>query len=77
MDSFNLRWPGGDATLHTDGKRCRIAWRAANGSGGAIENPEQAKRRVAAGLSFAPGLLDTLRAAGHAALADEIEQLAG
>lgn len=76
MDSFNLRWPGGDAKLHTDGTRCRIAWRAANGSGGAIENTVQAKRRVAEGLSFAPDLLENLRAAGHRALADEIEKLA-
>jgi len=76
MDSYNLRWPGGDATLHTDGKRCRIAWRAANGTGGAIENTEQAKRRVAAGLSFAPHLLDELRAGGHDGLAEEIRKLA-
>jgi hypothetical protein len=76
MDSFNLRWPGGDATLHTDGKRCRVAWRAANGTGGAIENTEQAKRRVAAGLSFAPTLLDELRAAGYRDLADELAKVA-
>ena len=76
MDSFNLHWPGGDATLHTDGVRCRISWRAANGMGGSIENNEQAKKRAALGLSFAPMLLDELRQAGYGALAGEIEQLA-
>jgi hypothetical protein len=76
LDTFNLHWPGGDATLHTDGTRCRISWRAANGMGGSIENNDQAKKRAAQGLSFAPALLDELRQAGHGALAGEIEQLA-
>ena len=76
MDAFNLHWPGGDATLHTDGARCRISWRAANGMGGSIENNDQAKRRAALGLEFAPALLDELRQAGYGALATEIEGLA-
>ena len=76
MDAFNLHWPGGDATLHTDGARCRISWRAVNGMGGSIENTDQAKKRAALGLSFAPTLLDELRQAGYGALAGELEQLA-
>ncbi len=77
MDAFNLRWPGGDATLHTDGVRCRIVWRAENGMGGAIENTDLAKRRVAGGLAYAPSLTDELRERGYADLAGEIEGLAG
>jgi hypothetical protein len=75
MDAFNLHWPGGEATLQTDGQRCRIVWRPASGMGGSIENSEQAKRRVAAGLRFAPGLLDELKAAGHVDLAAELERI--
>ncbi|NJN52697.1 MAG: hypothetical protein HC809_14020 [Gammaproteobacteria bacterium] len=77
MDAFNLRWPGGDATLHTDGVRCRITWRAQNGMGGAIENSDLAKRRVAGGLDFAPSLPDELRERGYAELAAEVERIAG
>jgi len=75
MDAFNLHWPGGEATLHTDGVRCRVVWRAENGMGGAIDNTQLAKRRVASGLAFAPSLLDELRAKGYAVLADEFAAL--
>lgn len=77
MDAFNLKWPGGDATLYTDGVRCRVVWRAQNGMGGAIENTELARKRVAGGLHFAPALVDELRGHGFAALASAIESLAG
>lgn len=75
MDAFNLHWPGGEATLHTDGTRCRVVWRAENGMGGTIDNSDLAKRRVAGGLAFAPSLLDELRAKGHVTLADELTSL--
>ncbi len=75
MDAFSLHWPGGEATLHTDGVRCRVVWRAENGMGGTIDNSQLAKRRVASGLGFAPSLLDELRAKGYAALADEFAAL--
>ncbi|MEZ5561325.1 MAG: hypothetical protein R3E86_22640 [Pseudomonadales bacterium] len=76
MDTFDLRWPGSRATLHTDGWRCRIVWRQDNGMGGSIDNSQLCKRRVAAGLSLAPDLLAVLKARGHERLAGEIEALA-
>jgi len=75
MDTFDLRWPHGTATLCTDGWRCRIVWRGVRGLGGSIENSALAKGRVADGLLFAPKLLEQLRARGHRDLADEIEVL--
>lgn len=77
MDAFNLKWPGGDATLYTDGVRCRVVWRAQNGMGGAIENTDLARKRVAGGLHFAPSLLDELRGRGFTDLAGAVETLAG
>jgi hypothetical protein len=76
MDTFNLRWPGGDAILHTDGVRCRVVWRAENGMGGTIDNSDLAKKRVIGGLAYAPNLPAELRHKGFTDLAAEIEAAA-
>jgi hypothetical protein len=77
LDTFDLRWPRADATLYTDGWRCRIVWRERRGGlGGSIDNNEQCKRRIADSLGGAPYLLGALRARGHGLLASEIEMLA-
>lgn len=76
MDSFDLRWPKTNATLHTDGWRLKIVVRDKRGPSGTIDNNELCKQRVANGLSFAPKLLSQLKAKGHGTLADDIEKLA-
>ena len=76
MDTFDLKWPQSDATFYTDGWRCRIVWRERRGGlGGAIDNNDQCKRRVADSLMGAPYLLNALRARGHGLLAEEIAGL--
>ncbi len=76
MDTFDLGWPQGTATLCTDGWRCRIVWRGTRGIGGSIENNELCMQRVADGMSRTPRLLEQLRARGHLKLATNIEHLA-
>jgi len=77
LDTFDLNWPRTDATLYTDGWRCRIVWRERRGGmGGTIDNNEQCKRRVADSLDGVPNLLGALRARGHGLLASEIAALA-
>ena len=76
MDTFDLKWPKTQATFYTDGWRCRIVWRQQGGPGGAIDNNDLCKRRLADSLPGAPYLLPALRARGYGNLASEIESLA-
>ncbi len=76
MQSFDLKWPKTTATLFSNGWRCRIVWRTDQGMGGAIENNDQCKRRIADSLIGALLLLEELRSAGFTELADEVEALA-
>ena len=76
MQSFDLKWPKTTATLFSNGWRCRIVWRTDRGMGGAIDNNDQCKRRIADSLIGAPLLLEQLRSAGFTELADEVEALA-
>ncbi|MCZ6641593.1 MAG: hypothetical protein O7F71_08455 [Gammaproteobacteria bacterium] len=76
MQAFDLKWPKTTVTLFSDGKRCRIVWRTDQGMGGAVNNNDQCKRRIADSLTGAPKLLEELRSAGFAELASEVETLA-
>ncbi len=76
MQAFDLKWPKTTATLFSDGQRCRIVWRTDQGMGGAVNNNDQCKRRIADSLAGAPKLLGELRSAGFEALASEVEALA-
>ncbi|MCZ6619661.1 MAG: hypothetical protein O7E57_16180 [Gammaproteobacteria bacterium] len=76
MQSFDLKWPKTTATLFSNGWRCRIVWRTDRGMGGAIDNNDQCKRRIADSLTGAPKLLEELRNAGFEELAKEVEALA-
>ncbi len=76
MQSFDLKWPKTTATLFSNGWRCRIVWRTDRGMGGAIDNNDQCKRRIADSLIGAPLLLEELRSAGFTELATEVEALA-
>ena len=76
MKAFDLKWPKTTVTLFSDGTRCRIVWRTDQGMGGAINNNDQCKRRIADSLSGAPLLLEALQNAGFGELASEVEALA-
>ncbi len=76
MQAFDLKWPKTTATLFSDGQRCRIVWRTDQGMGGAVNNNDQCKRRIADSLAGAPKLLGELRSAGFEELASEVEALA-